>query len=103
MKGLSILLFVLMAFVASAQKTTYHKAYITKKGTYVQGHVQTSPNKSTRDNYSTKGNRNPYTGKTGTAKPTKTSNKVIYTGTNGGRYYINSKGKKTYVKKSSPY
>lgn len=45
------------------------KGYTTKSGTHVQTHKRTSPNGSKRDNWSTKGNHNPYTGKEGTKEP----------------------------------
>ncbi len=38
----------------------------TKTGTYRPVHERTSPNKTTDDNWSTKGNVNPNTGKKGT-------------------------------------
>jgi hypothetical protein len=47
------------------------KGYTKKNGTYVAPHVRTSPNKTKMDNYSTKGNVNPVTGKPGTVDPTK--------------------------------
>ena len=40
--------------------------YTTKNGTYVQPHRATDRNSSKDDNYSKKGNVNPYTGKAGT-------------------------------------
>jgi hypothetical protein len=40
--------------------------YTTKKGTYVAPSHATNPNGTKRDNYSQKGNVNPYTGKEGT-------------------------------------
>ena len=40
--------------------------HTTKNGTYVEGHYQSIPNSSKSDNWSTTGNVNPYTGKTGT-------------------------------------
>ena len=43
--------------------------YTTKNGTYVAPHHATDPNGTTRDNYSTRGNVNPYTGKAGTRTP----------------------------------
>lgn len=43
--------------------------HIRKDGTYVQPHMQTAPNSSKLDNFSTKGNVNPYTGKPGTQEP----------------------------------
>lgn len=46
--------------------TTYVRPHITKKGTIVQPHYQTHKDKTKLNNYSTKGNVNPYTGKKGT-------------------------------------
>jgi hypothetical protein len=40
--------------------------YVTKNGTYVAPHMQTNPNSTRGDNWSTKGNTNPYTGQPGT-------------------------------------
>lgn len=47
------------------------KGYTTKKGTYVAPHFKSSPNKSKFDNFSTKGNINPFNGKKGTVNPFK--------------------------------
>jgi len=49
-------------------KTVKVRQRVTKKGTYVHGHARTSPNRTTSDNWSKKGNMNPYTGKRGTKK-----------------------------------
>lgn len=38
-------------------------------GTYVQPHYQTNPNSPQYDNFNTRGNYNPYTGRTGTSTP----------------------------------
>ena len=38
---------------------------ISKQGEYRQPHYRTSPNYTQRDNYSAKGNANPYTGRMG--------------------------------------
>lgn len=43
----------------------------TKTGVYRQPHIRTSPNNSKIDNWSTKGNVNPNTGKKGSADPFK--------------------------------
>ena len=45
------------------------KGYTKKDGTYVAPHMQTNPNSTKTDNWSTKGNVNPYTGKPGTKSP----------------------------------
>lgn len=53
------------------------KGYTTKKGTYVAPYYKQSPNKSKLDNFSTKGNVNPYTGKKGTVNPFKITTKRL--------------------------
>ena len=42
------------------------RGYTTQRGTYVAPHRQTNADHTQRNNYSTKGNVNPSTGKTGT-------------------------------------
>jgi hypothetical protein len=42
------------------------KAYIKKNGAPVQTYKRTAPNRTQKDNFSTQGNVNPYTGKKGT-------------------------------------
>jgi hypothetical protein len=71
------LLFALIAFslafapclIAADASAKGVKGYTKKNGTYVAPHQRTAPNKTKADNYSTKGNTNPYTGKKGTKKP----------------------------------
>jgi hypothetical protein len=46
------------------------KGYVTKKGTHVDAHDRTRSNQTKSDNWSTKGNVNPETGKAGTKPPT---------------------------------
>ena len=65
---------LLFAGIAAAQDV-YVRPYVTKNGTYVQGHHRSSPNSTTFDNYSTKGNFNPYTGQAGTVDPFNSQNK----------------------------
>ena len=43
----------------------YVNGYYRKDGTYVNGYYRSSPNNTSRDNYSYKDNYNPYTGETG--------------------------------------
>ena len=45
------------------------QGYVRNNGTYVAPHVQTNPNTTQYDNYSTRGNVNPYTGQQGTRTP----------------------------------
>ena len=47
------------------------KGYTKKNGTFVQPSHRTAPNHTQRDNYNTKGNTNPNTGKSGTKTPKK--------------------------------
>lgn len=63
-----ILLFVLScpAFAVGNHSV---RGYSKKNGTYVAPHRQTNSNHTQRDNWSAKGNVNPYTGKVGHKKP----------------------------------
>ena len=56
---------VALAFPAFGRSTSV-RGHVTKKGAYVQPHQRTTPDKSKANNYSSKGNVNPYTGKKGT-------------------------------------
>jgi len=47
----------------------YVRGYTKGNGTYVAPHYQTNPNGTKLDNWSTKGNVNPYTGQPGTKDP----------------------------------
>jgi hypothetical protein len=55
--------------LADASADQYVNGYTRRDGTYVQPHYQTSPNATPYDNYSTRGNINPYTGQPGTQSP----------------------------------
>lgn len=52
-----------------AQGSHSTKGYFKKDGTYVAPSYATNPNATKTDNYSSKGNVNPYTGKEGTKDP----------------------------------
>ncbi len=45
------------------------RGHTTREGVYVPPHVRTAPNDTRTDNWSSKPNVNPYTGKAGTADP----------------------------------
>lgn len=47
------------------------RGYAKKDGTYVAPHQRTNPNGTQRDNWSSKPNYNPYTGKEGKKEPQK--------------------------------
>ena len=60
----------------------YVNGYTKSNGTYVEPHMRSAPDSNPYNNYSTKGNVNPYTGKEGTVEPYNSGN------TNGyGRGY----------------
>jgi len=65
MKKTIILIAALLAFASIAAADEYVNGYVRKDGTYVQPHYRSSPNSSKWDNYSSKGNTNPYTGEKG--------------------------------------
>lgn len=52
-----------------ARTTSVRGYYKPSTGRYVDPHYKTTPNRSKFDNYSTKGNYNPYSGKKGTVNP----------------------------------
>ena len=57
-------------FAAQAMASDHYvNGYMRSNGTYVEGHYQTNPNNTQTDNYSTRGNYNPYTGQEGTQNP----------------------------------
>ena len=53
--------------------STYHQSsvrgYYRSNGTYVQGHYRSAPDHNSYNNWSTKGNYNPHTGKEGINTP----------------------------------
>lgn len=49
--------------------STYVAPHFNSRGTFTNGHYRTSPNSTQLDNWSTKGNVNPYTGQVGTRAP----------------------------------
>ena len=57
---------LLFGVPVSSYAQSYVNGYTRSNGTYVKGHYRSSPNSTQRDNYSTFGNMNPYTGKKGT-------------------------------------
>lgn len=102
--------FLILAGIVSAQtnpNVRQQKGYVKPStGTYVQPHYKTNSNGTNHDNYSTSGNTNTYTGKSGSkAKDYSSgannygSGKTVNTGPKGGQSYHNNKGGKTYVPK----
>ncbi len=66
--ALFLLSFLIVPDVSAGQ-TRVHGSINRRTGSYTQPHVRTSPNRTKADNWSTKGNVNPYTGKKGYKQP----------------------------------
>lgn len=66
MKRLILMSLVLASSLFADQ---YVNGYTRSNGTQVQGYYRSSPNSTTSDNFSTKGNTNPYTGEQGYENP----------------------------------
>ena len=66
-----ILAATVLAAVPSFAADHAVKGYVKKDGTYVAPTLATNPNATKVDNYSSKGNVNPATGKEGTVEPYK--------------------------------
>lgn len=62
--------FAFLFMVATVLAQDVHvRGYFRSDGTYVQPHYRSAPNRTTLDNWSTRGNVNPYTGQVGTRDP----------------------------------
>ncbi len=69
MRHLLTSLIALSVSSAAFAADTYVRGYTRNDGTYVEPHYQTRPNNNLNDNFSTKGNVNPYTGREGWIDP----------------------------------
>jgi hypothetical protein len=70
MKASLIVIACLVAASSTLAAGSHSKrGHIRKDGTYVEPSRATNPNATKLDNYSTKGNVNPYTGKNGSVDP----------------------------------
>lgn len=67
MTTLMVLAVICLASLA-ANAAVYVRGYSRSNGTYVQPHYRSSPDGSRSNNWSTRGNVNPYTGKRGTRR-----------------------------------
>jgi hypothetical protein len=73
---MKVILFVLTLLSLSANADEYVNGYFRRDGGYVQGYHRTEPNNTTLDNYSHKGNINPYTFEQGTRNDDRGSNLI---------------------------
>ena len=63
---------------SKSSSDVYVKSYTRSNGTVVKGYYRTAPNSTNRDNFSTRGNVNPYTGQPGYVKPDNKANTSTY-------------------------
>lgn len=96
MKKLLVTLLSLTCLSSVALADTYVRGYYRNDGTYVAPHYRSSPNHTKSDNWSTRGNVNPYTGEAGTRTYDNYNNSRGY-----GSSYGNSYGN-TYGNQRSP-
>lgn len=69
MKKIFILVLLAISFTFSSLATAkdiYVNGYDRKDGTYVEPHYRSAPDSTRNNNFSTRGNTNPYTGEVGT-------------------------------------
>jgi hypothetical protein len=64
--GTLIIAASVILLAASAFADQFVNGYVRRDGTYVQPHMRSSPDGNPFNNYSTRGNVNPYTGVPGT-------------------------------------
>ena len=108
-KFLLLVTFFMSAVIFSLPSQSYAndiwvKPYFRSNGTMVQPHLRTSPNRSTFDNYSTRGNSNPYTGKIGSVDPYRGSYRSNNSLRNFGQQLNRSYRSRSYSEHgSSPY
>lgn len=82
MKALLSIILLMVATSVAADK--YVSPHFRNDGSYVGGHIRSNPNTFRFDNYSSKGNTNPYTGERGykknefTSPPAYNSSKGTY-------------------------
>lgn len=69
MKKIVLIAAMFLVFASMAEAGQRTRGYWKKNGTYVSPHYRTSPDSSKMNNWSTKGNINPYTGKRGMVDP----------------------------------
>ena len=69
MRTIVLIVGLLVAMLPAYAADHAVRGYVKKDGTYVAPSRATDPNRTQRDNYSSKPNVNPHTGKQGTRMP----------------------------------
>lgn len=67
--GTAVVVLAALSLSARADSDDCARGYVTSRGTSVAAHCQTNPNNKTLDEYSTRGNINPYIGRHGARNP----------------------------------
>lgn len=80
---------ILLASVSSYASDVFVHGYNRSNGTYVEPYHRSAPDASTFNNYSTRGNTNPYTGQSGTVN----SNSLPSNFNNGSSTYGSGSGR----------
>ena len=83
MRTLAAVALTILSF-GYARADDYVNGYNRSNGTYVEPYHRTEPNSTKLDNYSTRGNVNPYTGQAGHVDPYSSSGSL---GTGSSNYY----------------
>jgi len=91
----SLLVSILLFVNSNLFSQTWVDGYFKKDGTYVPGHFKSNSNSTTWDNYSTKGNVNPFTSEKGYKDPYSTSKKSDLFNSNSYDYDLNKTQKKS--------
>ena len=88
-----LLLLILIPFTVIGQSRSssdvYVNGYVKKNGTVVPGHYRSAPNNTNRDNFSTRGNTNPYTGSSGYIKRDNKSSTYTYSQNSNNNTFSN--------------
>jgi hypothetical protein len=77
---LTLLILIPFTLIGQSKSSSdvYVKGYVRKNGTVVPGYYRSAPNNTNRDNFSTRGNTNPYTGSKGYIKRDNKSSNYTY-------------------------
>lgn len=100
MKNIFTILFFFIFLFTFAQTNPNHvyvSGYYRSNGTYVKSHYRTAPNSTNRDNFSTRGNTNPYTGQAGYITPDNNTSSTYMPSTYSNQTYSTS----SYERKNS--
>jgi hypothetical protein len=78
MKFFTAILLLSLTSNAFAQGSNSVNGFVRRDGTYVAPHQRTNPDSNVYNNWSTKGNVNPYTGQAGRVDPYGTPSRGLY-------------------------